>query len=794
MVVERLSVVVVGVVVTLTNFYFHSFLIIMSTSSKGDLFVSSVASTSSFSTVETTTTTGGASASTSSHATSAFLTPAVTQSYTQTQTQTQTQTTPVTVPASLPASNRAMRIMMNPHVVPKATVPMPPPRAVLHRQASAPSTYCPSSLPEPSPPSYAVTHAAAPSVAAAAAVAVHPPATLPPQQPQQQQPPPPPPQQQKQQQQQTTSSSISPPSLPSLLPCRVCGINVPMVFEQVEAARRKLELWQEKISLEEQLLKSDKHNFKKRLKAFKSSQVALNNKVQQLQVEREQWERHCRHQQHEHDERAAAVQQQLAHYLDDQHAWRQRQALLERQVESLRQQQRQLELEKKELVAYYTSKSNHPNNNNNSSNNNNNHQSNPLPGSEPNDKDTNDTTTSPTNDSHAALQAAHEKIQQLQAQLEDKQTQMESYEMQLLELERALDEQMNQTDARKNQHDDDDHHHHQTNDTLSCPRCTRLNQQLVKQKREAQQLQQQVEACHAQLVELSNEARTTTPRPTTESSWQAQLEERNQQISDWQASNAQLQQEVIRLKAHEQEQQSKLNHLTQQVNQLQMNGTNGSTDAASTVNQESSSNESVQVASQGSADPTNRRLVMEMDYNGPPDQQPDYLIGGGKYTGMVDTVSQLPDGSGTFRCDDGNVIDGDWHRGKPHGHAVLATIDGDVYRGEWKDGRKHGSGCFIFTDGRVYRGEYCQDQRHGQGILTWPYGAHYTGSFAHDKRNGTGEYHYPDGRVYKGHYKDDRPDGYGVLSGGDGQVIYDGNWELGEFLNDSKDSSGNSKK
>lgn len=66
--------------------------------------------------------------------------------------------------------------------------------------------------------------------------------------------------------------------------------------------------------------------------------------------------------------------------------------------------------------------------------------------------------------------------------------------------------------------------------------------------------------------------------------------------------------------------------------------------------------------------------------------------------------------------------------------------------------------------------------------MTWPYGAHYSGHFVEDKRNGEGEYHYADGRRFKGSYQDDRPHGYGILSSSDGTVIYDGQWELGEFL------------
>ena len=161
------------------------------------------------------------------------------------------------------------------------------------------------------------------------------------------------------------------------------------------------------------------------------------------------------------------------------------------------------------------------------------------------------------------------------------------------------------------------------------------------------------------------------------------------------------------------------------------------------------------------------------------------------YTGQVrlnddkdtDGTTTNPDGNGTLRLDDGAVYDGEWRDGKPHGTGVYATIDGDLHHCQtWSNGLKHGSTVDVWADGRVYRGTYCQGQRQGQGVLTWPYGASYTGHFEHDKRNGSGRYVYADGRCYEGNYRDDRPHGYGVLTTAEGVVIYDGMWELGEFV------------
>lgn len=174
-------------------------------------------------------------------------------------------------------------------------------------------------------------------------------------------------------------------------------------------------------------------------------------------------------------------------------------------------------------------------------------------------------------------------------------------------------------------------------------------------------------------------------------------------------------------------------------------------------------------------DTINRKHVMEFEWLGP--------VWSGVYTGQLSTVTNNPDGDGTLRVDDGAVYNGEWRNGKPHGSGVWATIEGDLYcSSSWHDGEKHGRTVDVLCDGCVYRGDYLHGQRHGHGVLTWPYGAHYSGQFSNDKRNGQGVYCYADGRCYTGMYLDDRPHGYGIMKTADGVVVYDGMWQLGEFL------------
>ena len=66
--------------------------------------------------------------------------------------------------------------------------------------------------------------------------------------------------------------------------------------------------------------------------------------------------------------------------------------------------------------------------------------------------------------------------------------------------------------------------------------------------------------------------------------------------------------------------------------------------------------------------------------------------------------------------------------------------------------------------------------------MCWPHGAHYSGEWQNDKRNGLGKYTHADGRLYSGEYKDDRPHGRGSLKAANGEVIFEGQWELGEQM------------
>lgn len=49
--------------------------------------------------------------------------------------------------------------------------------------------------------------------------------------------------------------------------------------------------------------------------------------------------------------------------------------------------------------------------------------------------------------------------------------------------------------------------------------------------------------------------------------------------------------------------------------------------------------------------------------------------------------------------------------------------------------------------------------------------------------SGIGEYVYPDGRKYRGEHKNDKLHGNGIQTASDGTVLYEGQWSMGEFIN-----------
>ena len=558
--------------------------------------------------------------------------------------------------------------------------------------------------------------------------------------------------------------------------CRTCGVNVPNAMKQVESARQQLQLYQEKLQVEQALLRSDKRNLKRRLQAARAAQ-------QRAAVEREQhWAQTATAQQEQQ-----AQQQDLQNKLEKlQQESVQTQTELQRKIDQLQTQLEELEL---------TAKNEHGT----------------APGMVSTDDKNSMHTQYPREEEEE--EELRKKNESLRQQLEDKQTAIDSLEMELLELERERDENggggggggtlQNRTTS---------------NEVDECPHCAHYPTQVANLQKQLQQVQiqnQQLRATHEQWEQERDRTDTVVSQEEVdrvreallvETSRAANLQEKVERLQRERDSAKQQQQTAAahvpvdskRLQELERENQRLQQQVASLLQQQQQQTTSSAVVAKATesaVAKESNNN-------------THRRMVMEYEWNGftesgnddtngkdtNDDQDEEKSPFAGIYTGWVDDSTNLPDGRGTLRCDDGAIWDCTWSNGRPHGHGILATIEGDVYHGTWVDGEKHSTiatsdadyeeRCcvHVFSDGRVYRGTYVNDTRQGEGIMTWPYGAHYQGTFENDKRNGHGEYHYADGRYYVGSYHHDRPHGYGVLKSEDGTVIYDGQWEYGEFV------------
>nr|XP_018670628.1 MORN repeat-containing protein 1-like isoform X1 [Ciona intestinalis] len=170
-----------------------------------------------------------------------------------------------------------------------------------------------------------------------------------------------------------------------------------------------------------------------------------------------------------------------------------------------------------------------------------------------------------------------------------------------------------------------------------------------------------------------------------------------------------------------------------------------------------------------------------------------------------ETNNQLREGYGVY-CYANKFFryEGEWLKGKKHGHGKLLMGDGSYYEGEFKDGeidghgyRKwertgddysgeflkgelHGHGVMNYNDGSQYRGEFCNNQRHGTGVLTDRDGNEYEGAWYKNKKHGQGVQTYFNGDEYEGEWVEGARHGHGELNCVDGS-IYEGQWRANMF-------------
>ena len=599
--------------------------------------------------------------------------------------------------------------------------------------------------------------------------------------------------------------------------CAQCGMNVQAIKEQMMVhERRKLDLMNEKIEVDQALFQQEKKNFKRRLQALKlsmkKSQQGLAAKERQRQLDwikiqkdlEEQFQEKVMKQQQEYELKLLETESETTHKYSEQSAT----------ITALEGTIRQFQEKMDAMTAEHQAQ----------------------------EAMVQQLQAKLSNGSSNASQ--FRKVEQLERELEDKQYQLESLEMQLLELERerdasgrlrgsggstvvvatgntiasnaavgtvSLDRQLSDAMLQI--------------DTLQNRQCV-TDQKLSQERRKYEELRQKMDLLEA-TVSADREHNDQRLRMSKEiKNLEQQLHEAKKREQDVQQQRKSLEQKVIQIQEENEALEEKLSGaqssfdtLHKEYNEakeradvayaiasatqraVEDSGTSqqaidmlSGCVTASTVDSTCTPSPTVASISEGVAavtfsasstsntindEPTdgdaNRRNVMEFEWHGA-----QYS---GIYTGQLSVISNNPDGDGTLRLDDGAVYNGEWRNGQPHGSGVWATIEGDLFCSEsWQNGAKHGKTVDVLCDGCVYRGNYEVGKRHGDGILTWPYGANYVGQFMHDKRNGTGVYTYADGRCYTGTYKDDRPHGYGKMTSSDGAVLYDGMWQHGEFI------------
>lgn len=99
-------------------------------------------------------------------------------------------------------------------------------------------------------------------------------------------------------------------------------------------------------------------------------------------------------------------------------------------------------------------------------------------------------------------------------------------------------------------------------------------------------------------------------------------------------------------------------------------------------------------------------------------------------------------GSGVYHYYMSGRYEGDWVDEKYDGYGVETWARGSRYRGQYRKGMRHGYGVYRFYTGDVYAGEWSNGQSHGCGVHTCEDGSRYVGEFKWGVKHGLGHYHF----------------------------------------------------
>ncbi|KAJ7959114.1 Phosphatidylinositol 4-phosphate 5-kinase 1 [Quillaja saponaria] len=135
-------------------------------------------------------------------------------------------------------------------------------------------------------------------------------------------------------------------------------------------------------------------------------------------------------------------------------------------------------------------------------------------------------------------------------------------------------------------------------------------------------------------------------------------------------------------------------------------------------------------------------------------------------------------GSGVYNYFVNGRYEGDWVDGRYDGYGIESWARGSRYRGQYRQGLRHGYGVYRFYTGDSYAGEWCNGQSHGVGVQTCSDGSCYIGEFKYGVKHGLGCYHFRNGDRYAGEYFGDKIHGFGVYHFANGHC-YEGSWHEG---------------
>lgn len=119
---------------------------------------------------------------------------------------------------------------------------------------------------------------------------------------------------------------------------------------------------------------------------------------------------------------------------------------------------------------------------------------------------------------------------------------------------------------------------------------------------------------------------------------------------------------------------------------------------------------------------------------------------------------------------------------------TLTMESGDetgVYTGDLVDGLPHGTGKFTVSNGDeiawTYEGAWEKGHFEGTGKTVWDDGFIQEGNYQNDLLNGEGKESFEKKLLYEGNYTDNRYDGAGKLYNYHGEVIYEGDFDMGYY-------------